>query len=219
MIKAVFFDASETLIHIPKGVAWHYAEVARRHGLEIEEKQLGLAFRKVWKEMPIREVTKAPREDDDRGWWRELVGKVFAQCGAGGRGDFDRFFSALYDRFREPGVWELYPDVLPVLDQLHGAFALAVISNFDGRLRQILDDLGVLSYFEFIVISSEVGADKPHPFIFEQALRRLAIQPSEAIHAGDDPVHDWQGAESAGMACFKLKRPENSLADLPRWIR
>ena len=218
MIKAIFFDASETLIHLPKGVAWHYAEVARGRGLEIDERELGLAFRAVWKQMAARPATGQPRPDDDRGWWRELVARVLARCGAEAGTDFEALFAALYERFCQPGVWELYSDVRPVLERLRGGFALGVISNFDGRLRRILYDLDVLPLFETIVISSEAGADKPHPLIFEEALRRLGVQPAEAIHVGDDPVHDWAGAASAGIRCFELKRGENSLADLPHWL-
>src|SRR6266480_3529453 len=47
----------------------------------------------------------------------------------------------------EPGVWELYPEVPGVLQQLQPRFQLAVISNFDGRLRFILEHLGISKFF------------------------------------------------------------------------
>jgi hypothetical protein len=45
MIRAILFDAVGTLIHLPRGAAWHYREVAARHGLVLEEERLGVAFR------------------------------------------------------------------------------------------------------------------------------------------------------------------------------
>jgi putative hydrolase of the HAD superfamily len=115
-------------------------------------------------------------------------------------------------------VWALYPDVIPALSKLRGKYRLGVISNFDGRLRTILDGLGIAHFFETIVLSSETGADKPHEWIFQRALADLRVQPYEAAHVGDDPVRDWQGAEAAGLHCFRLNRTENSLHDLPAFL-
>ena len=98
--------------------------------------------------MPRRAAIADPREDDDKGWWRELVGLVLAQV-APSLSEFDRdnFFEIAYQRFAEPGVWELYPEVPGVLEQLQPRFQLAVMSNFDGRLRFILQHLGISRTF------------------------------------------------------------------------
>ena len=58
-----------------------------------------------------------------------------------------RFFEVAYSHFAEAGVWELYPEVREVLEALRPHFSLAVISNFDGRLRMILEQLGVAKVF------------------------------------------------------------------------
>ena len=116
--------------------------------------------------------------------------------------------------FAEAGVWELYPDVIDVLKSLHSRFDLAVVSNFDGRLRMILTQLGVSKYFSRIFLSSELGADKPDPLIYCRALELSGLRPTEVLHVGDDPVRDWHGAETAGLTVFRLERPSNSLRDL-----
>jgi HAD superfamily hydrolase (TIGR01549 family) len=89
-----------------------------------------------------------------------------------------------------------------------------VISNFDSRLRTILLHLGVTEFFDDIVISSEVGTEKPAARIFSAALVRAGVAASEALHIGDEPEADWLGAERAGLLVFRLRRPENSLRDV-----
>jgi len=213
--KAIFLDGAGTLFCLPKGVGYHYALVARRLGLALDATALDRAFGHAWKSMPARATTGAPREDDDKGWWREVVENVFDQV-APDTNDLDRdmFFEVAYEHFAEAGVWELYPETVEVLEHLQGHYCLAVVSNFDGRLRMVLEHLGISKFFHAAVISSEVGADKPDPLIFERALQLCGIAAHEALHAGDNPVCDWEGATSAGLAIFRLDRPANTLRDL-----
>jgi putative hydrolase of the HAD superfamily len=215
MIKAIFFDAAGTLIHLPKSVGFHYAFVGKRIGLKLDAAVLDRAFTACWKRMPARPAIDGPREDDDKGWWLELVDQVIDQVAPRtSELDRDAFFEGAYAHFAEAGVWELYPDVTEVLEALRPRFQLAVISNFDGRLRMILEHLGVSQFFSRVFLSSELGADKPDPLIYQRALKLSSLAPNEALHAGDDPVRDWQGAESAGLSIFRLERPRNSLRDL-----
>lgn len=218
-IGAIVFDAAGTLIHLPKGAAYHYAEVAARHGLTLDSSVLGRAFVSVWTTLPPPATTCEQRPDDDRGWWQTLVGKVLDRCGVTGDA-FDRtaYFDELYAEFTLPGIWECYPEVKSVLGELSTRFTLAVISNFDGRLRPVLDQLGLSVFFQDIIISSEVGADKPHPWIFEETARRLGFTPAEILHVGDDPEADWRGAAAAGLQVFELNRPANSLGDLAKLL-
>lgn len=220
MIEVVFFDAAGTLFHLPRGAGHHYRQVALRSGCDIAAEDFQSAFGAAWKEMPPRAATREARGDDDRGWWRELVGRVLDRCHVAAEAmDRDAYFAELYDEFTKPGVWQLFPEVRAVLETLRAHYQLGVISNFDGRLRAILADLGIAHYFQPVVISSEVGADKPERWIFQRALELAGVAPSAALHAGDDPALDWAGAESAGLRAFHLHRPTNSLRDLVRSLR
>lgn len=215
MLKAIFFDAAGTLIYLPKDVGYHYAAVGKSLGLRLDERALGAAFISIWKEMPLRPATGKPREDDDKGWWRDLVECVLERVAPGMNNlDRDNFFEIAYEHFAEAGVWELYPEVIDVLDALHGRFELSVVSNFDGRLRMILEHLGVSKYFRRIFLSSELGADKPDPLIFRLATESSRFSPNEILHVGDDPERDWNAAANAGLEVFKLNRKQNSLRDL-----
>ena len=218
-MKAIFFDAAGTLIHLPKSVGFHYALIGQQVGLSLDSAALDRTFTTCWKKMPERPAIDGPREDDDKGWWLELVDRVIDQVAPHtSELDRDAFFEVAYSHFAEAGVWELYPDVTEVLEILQPRFELAVISNFDGRLRMILEHLGVSKYFSHVFLSSELGADKPDPLIYQRALKLSGSTPNETLHVGDDPVRDWQGAEAAGLSVFRLERPRNSLRDLPAAI-
>jgi putative hydrolase of the HAD superfamily len=215
MIKGIFFDAAGTLFYLTKTVGDHYAYVGREVGLDLNPQQLDRAFHRAWKQMPWRMPINGPRQNDDKGWWRDLVELVLKQV-APALSEFDRdnFFEVAYEHFAEAGVWELYPEVPEVLEQLRPRFQLAVISNFDGRLRFILQHLGISNYFSHIFISSEFGADKPDPEIFRRALKLIHLNADEVLHVGDDPERDWNAATAAGLSVFRLDRPKNSLRDL-----
>lgn len=214
-INAIFFDAAGTLIYLPKSVGHHYAYVAERMGLQLDAGALDAAFAACWNETTARSAIDSPRDDDDKAWWRNLVDRVLDRVAPRiAELDRDAFFEGAYSHFAEPGVWELYPEVIKVLETLEERFQLAVISNFDGRLRVILEHLGVSKFFAHVFLSSELGADKPDPEIYRRALRLSGIRPNEALHVGDDPERDWQGARLAGLSIFRLERPQNSLRDL-----
>lgn len=214
-LKAVFFDAVGTLFRLTKTVGDHYAYVGREVGLDLDPQALEPAFHATWKQMPQRAAIDGPRENDDKGWWRELVDLVLDQV-APSLGEFDRdnFFEIAYEHFAEAGVWKLYPEVPAVLEKLQPRFQLAAVSNFDGRLRFILEHLGISKYFGHVFVSSELGADKPDPEIYRRTVKLMNLKPNEVLHVGDDLQRDWEAASAAGLAIFRLDRPKNSLRDL-----
>jgi putative hydrolase of the HAD superfamily len=215
MIKAIFFDAVGTLFRLTKTVGDHYAYVGREVGLDLDAQSLERAFHAAWNQMPQRAAIDGPRENDDKGWWRELVDRVLEQVApALSELDRDNFFEVAYEHFAEAGVWELYLEVPGVLEQLRPRFQLAVISNFDGRLRLILQHLGISRFFANVFISSELGADKPDPEIYRRAVRLMKLHANEVLHVGDDSQRDWEAATTAGLPVFRLDRKRNSLRDL-----
>jgi putative hydrolase of the HAD superfamily len=219
LIKAIFFDAVGTLFYLTKTVGHHYALAGAEIGIHLDAQQLDRAFASAWARMPRRSAIDGPRQNDDRDWWRQVVNLVLDEVApALGKLDRDNFFQIAYGHFAEPGVWELYPDVPGVLGALQPRFQLAVLSNFDGRLRLILRQLNLSRLFSHIFVSSELGADKPDPEIFRRALRLINLQPQEVLHVGDDPERDWEAARAAGLLAFELQRPRNSLQDLLAWV-
>jgi 2-haloalkanoic acid dehalogenase type II len=97
---------------------------------------------------------------------------------------------------------ELYPETLTVLHSL-GHVRSAIISNADH------EHLAAWSFtlpVEFILISEEVGAYKPHRLVFECALERFGVKPYELLHVGDSDVDDVMGAKAAGLPVAWVNR-------------
>ena len=63
---------------------------------------------------------------------------------------------------------------------------MAVVSNFDTRLRPLMHSLGLEPLFDSLVISAEHGIEKPNPRLFEAACDELGVDPADAVHVGDD---------------------------------
>lgn len=208
-MKVVLFDAAGTLFHLPKGVGFHYARIAEKHGGHLSAEILERRFRTVWRVMLPAPETDGPRSDNDRGWWLSLLRRVFSDAPA--TFNLDTCFPELWDEFTQPGVWELFPETVDTLRELQGKVRLGIVSNFDTRLHRILANLGITDFFEHVIVSSEVGADKPAARIFSAACEKFGVVPADALFVGDDPDDDWLGAERAGMHVYKLKRPDNDL--------
>ncbi len=206
-IAGVTFDAAGTLIRLRRGVGDLYCEVAARFGASCNPEAIERQFWQAYENAPplcFPGVEEAELERWEKGWWQNVVREAF-------RGvlfaHFEAFFTTLYDTFADPAVWECYPDVPPALAALRASGRkLAVVSNFDRRLEGILHGLGLSDSFDAIVLSSRVGAAKPHPAIFLRAASELGLPPHQLCHVGDREVEDVAGARSAGFCAFLIAR-------------
>lgn len=125
----------------------------------------------------------------------------------------------LYKYYERPEAWQLAPGAVAALNKLRAAgVRLAVVSNFDTRLRPILAALDVDRLFDCVVVSAEVGAEKPNPVIFEAALQNLGLRPWEVVHVGDDRRNDVWGARDAGIAAWLWGVDVHSFAEVARKV-
>jgi putative hydrolase of the HAD superfamily len=221
-LRALFFDAAGTLIRPAEPVGKTYAQFALRHGIEAEPEGVMQVFRRVWRETsPPLHPAGQSAVDDDRGWWRYLVGNVFGRVLGTPLAEtaLEDLFSELYLHYAQPEAWNVFDDVVPALADLARGHRLLVLSNFDRRLRSVLAGHGLLRFFEQVILSSEIGAAKPHERMFQAALAAAGCVPLEALHIGDDVTCDLAGAQNCGINAFHVKRPENGLGELVQKVR
>jgi len=117
--------------------------------------------------------------------------------------DLDELVAVLLDSLR----FRAFPEAPEVL---HAARArglrLVVVSNWDCSLPDVLSRIGLAPLLDGVVTSAAAGARKPEAAIFERALSLAGAAPSEAIHVGDSPVEDVNGARAAGITPVLLRR-------------
>lgn len=222
LLSTLFFDAAGTLVRPAEPVGHTYARHALRQGIVAQPEAIMQAFRTVWQQTPppLHPEGK-PAADDDRSWWRCLVGEVFGLVMGAPlpESTLDALFDGLYQHYARAEAWSVFEDVLPALEDLAQDHRLLVLSNFDRRLHSILGGHGLMRFFDKVIISSEVGAAKPHPRMFHAALAAAGCQPGQALHIGDDARCDLGGAQACGIQAFQVKRPENGLGALQQKVR
>jgi len=94
---------------------------------------------------------------------------------------------------------QILPGTREALKRIKQQYAIAVISNADGRIDAVLSRCGICDCFASITDSGNVGHEKPHPEIFAAALRKMKADPAESLYVGDVYSVDYVGARNAGM--------------------
>ena len=141
---------------------------------------------------------------------------ILSQIGAAevSLGDFDR----IYDEVDYIGSrhYELFPETLEALRAAREGFArIAVVSNWNVYLEKFLENMGLLKWFEFVIISDVVGSWKPDPRIFQVALGCAGVSADTCCYIGNSYGEDVVGARAAGITPLLIARNGAPAADCP----
>jgi putative hydrolase of the HAD superfamily len=205
-IQVVFFDVGGTLVEVNGSVGEIYGRFARRYGIDRDPAAMTDAFSRSFREQPPLAFPRGAPEGElqrlERDWWRRLVLEVIPWFP-----EFDAFFNEVYEFFRGREAWRLFDDVIPTLAELKNrGLRLAIISNYDSRIDDLLQDFEIERFFDGIHISSRIGAAKPDGHIFLSALRYHHVKPQRALHVGDSLREDVEGASAVGITAALLDR-------------
>ena len=220
-LEAVTFDVTHTLLSCPT-LGQQYADVLARHGIEVAARDIEAAIPLVWQELACAASPARDRflhhANGARGFWRHFVERTCELVDAARPSAFAA--AELFDRFAQAAAWEVAPGTRGMLADLRRrGLRLAVISNWDQRLPLLLERLELADHFDTFAISAIVGAEKPHPRIFETALAALGVAAEHALHVGDSRRDDVEGARGVGMQALLLSPAGDgdlrSLAELP----
>ena len=94
---------------------------------------------------------------------------------------------------------QILPGTRDAIERIRQQYAIAVISNSDGKIDAVLRRCGIYDCFASITDSGIVRHEKPHPAIFAAALREMNADPAESLYVGDVYSVDYLGARAAGM--------------------
>ena len=189
-----------------------WTEVARRFLLDFDADDLAHSFMEVEREFDA-EPRPFGRETALLEFWRRTLSRA-AQKDVP-KNIAERFLDALKE---SPAPIQLFSDTRRCLDHLQKEHrALGVVSNStsEARVRQILDQVGILDYFERVVSSGSEGVEKPNPEIFHRAVQRMGVRAGETLFVGNLAHTDAKAAQAAGLHAVWLNREGWGFGDDP----
>ncbi len=95
---------------------------------------------------------------------------------------------------------QLFDGTIEILEHLSAKYQMHIITNGFQEVQYLkLEKSGIASFFQHIITSESIGFQKPHPAIFEHAMRIANTSPQESIMIGDNWEADIMGAHQCGM--------------------
>jgi len=217
-ITAIGFDLFNTLITVDapaleKGV-YRLMGSLSKSGFALDN----AAFSQAYREAAVRFV-EATRRDG-----RETHNRFWVSAALQSQGyhvppddpciavGVDAYFSAFLEHCH------LIPGTTEMLGTLKAFYRLGLLSNFTHApaARKIIEQVGLTSFFDVVLISGELGYRKPHPLVFHRLIECFEVKGRQILYVGDDPEPDILGAERAGIqpVWFTYVR-DNNIAPAP----
>jgi putative hydrolase of the HAD superfamily len=197
-IRAITLDLDDTLweigpvIYRAEAELWqwlseHYPQISQR----LTQQQLVDVRMRIAEEFPHK-------SHDFRFLRRQALARVAVTSGYSDElvDDAFRVFDAARNRI------EIFPDVLPALEELSSRYRVVAVTNGNANLQTI----GIRHLFHDVVTAVDAGAAKPAAPIFAEAVRRAGVTREQVLHVGDHPENDIEGARSAGLKSVWMNR-------------
>jgi len=204
--RIVTFDAGLTLVELD--LDFLATRVAER-GIHVDPAALRVAAGPAWARYDARVEA---REGSHGEQWRDLFATLLEGAGATGVTDtVEWLWSQQLTRnlFRRP-----IADMIALARELGArGVTVAVVSNSEGRLVELLTEIGIADAFAAIVDSGRLGIEKPDPRIFDHVLDRVGGSRVHAVHVGDSWSTDVAGALAAGWRAIWYGRRATAVTD------
>ncbi len=197
-IKFIFFDVGNTLlflnrerIHAPLAARGFTPDAERLRDLECRTKN---RFDGMLTE----------NGSTDHGFWWMFYTRLLDKIGL----QDDAIRDQLVASVQNSANWDkIRPGTAEQLREIGEHYRIAVISNADGGIEDVLRRCGIADCFRSITDSGLVGYEKPHPEIFRRALKSMNATPEESLYVGDVYSVDYLGATGAGMKAILMDVP------------
>jgi putative hydrolase of the HAD superfamily len=201
-VKAVCFDVDFTLIYPgPTFQGEGYARFCARHDITIDPSRFADA---------VRAASAILHDVQDHSYTPDIFVRYTRRIieEMGGTGDrLDAVAGEIYMEWAACQHFFLYDDVTPALRELAArAIKVGLISNSHRCLASFQQHFELHGLVAAAISSSEHGYLKPHPSIFESALKLLGVAAAEAVMVGDSLQHDVEGARRVGMRGILVQR-------------
>ncbi|XP_047524908.1 rhythmically expressed gene 2 protein-like [Pieris napi] len=214
-VKLITFDATNTLLKLCVSPWKYYANVAEKYGYQIHEDEIKKQFLYTYKMLTIRHPNFGKESILWENWWSEIVQGTFAEKIKDNE-HIKCIGNKLIQDYKSPKCWCPADGAVDILEHVKSQCDIGIVSNFDPRLHEILENLNLSSYFKFILTSYEIGYSKPDKKIFESAIEhsKLNLFTDECLHIGDDYKKDYLGAKKAGWQAILVTNNISGLGDI-----
>ena len=209
--QVIIFDVNGTLLGYedPLGFEKRFAQACRDLGHPVTTDQVCTVFQRLMQEWAgiktpgFRRASSGEQYRQTMTWWYQLMLEALKVSG-----NLWQQADALYERFIvQEGFMPLFGDVKDTLSRLQSrGMRLGILSNFPPHLEETLALHGIHGYFDFFVISSLVGLEKPDPAIFELAIERAGVPKEDILYVGDNMDDDIRGARAVGLPAILIDR-------------
>jgi putative hydrolase of the HAD superfamily len=221
-IRAVAFDVNGTLVRIlteddSERIFRSIAHFLTYQGIDLHRHQVRDLYFQIMREQQQASSEEHP-EFDAVGIWRGLL--------QANQTEFTRalppekleqlplFLAEMYRGISRCRL-RLYPHVREVLDVLRGRYPLAVVTDAQSAYaRGELHKVGLLDYFDPIVVSGDHGYRKPDRRLFQLALDGMGVAAEHTLYVGNDMHRDIFGAREAGMKTLMVESDQGTAAHL-----
>jgi putative hydrolase of the HAD superfamily len=206
-IRAVAFDVNGTLVRIladdgEERIFRAAAHFLTYQGVDLHRYEVRDLYFQIMKEQ-LRASQEDYPEFDAVGVWREIIqGHMtdFTRALPAGKLEQMPVFLAEMSRGISRRRLGLYPYVREVLDVLRDRYPLAIITDAQSvYARGELHKVGLLGYFDPIVVSGDHGYRKPDRRLFQFALDGMGVPAVNTLYVGNDMHRDIYGAREAGL--------------------
>jgi HAD superfamily hydrolase (TIGR01549 family) len=203
-VRGIVFELDDTLLDQK---AWMISKLE----LTWHEEKASLPARKVFLSTALQII-----EEGNRG---SLFDALCMQLGLDGT-----IRLRLIETYRQARLEDcpLYSDVLVTLQQLRRlGYRIGILTdNTPASQRQKLDVCGLLPLTDALVLTADLGMQKPDPKVFKECARLLGLPLEQLVMIGNNPLRDMQGACNAGYRhAFQIQRAGALLSFNPDLMR
>jgi putative hydrolase of the HAD superfamily len=203
--KSAIFDLGLTLIYSPR--VKNFINICKKFGMCPNEEDVKRAF--TFTDYYFMKNRPGVLGRQPKDFYMEYLAVMFAYLHL--EPNIKDFYKVLFEECPPRKEWKLYDESIPFLNKLkEQGFKLGLLSNWDLSARIILDKLCLTDYFDSIIISSEIGIEKPAKEAFIRSLESLNVHPDEAFYVGDNYFDDVKGGNQVGLKVFLLNRTDKA---------
>ncbi|MDH5483332.1 MAG: HAD-IA family hydrolase [Candidatus Bathyarchaeota archaeon] len=203
-LKGVLFDFGDTLAYVDRERNNQYRKevmlVLRKNGYEGSSEKLDEIFDETYW-LSSRGDFQSVEE-----FWESFLRRL------GVKGTLSADKLEKVRKTYQNSLFKLYDGVFDVLSHLKRLYKLALVSNCAIGTFDMISHMGLVSFFESIVLSYEIRIRKPDRRVHLEALRHLSLEPCECIFVADE-ISDLEGAREVGLKTLLVKQGTSTMRE------